>query len=189
MEALDPHRSRWLLAAWAATAFALSAVTDLRVLGAAAVVAPLVLWRQASAAARRLAVTVLPLCALLVAASWGWLRLVVGVAPAWPPFAALFLRTLVIAFVTFAVLKRVDLLGAVRPWPTLTRLVVITLAQAHALRLLARESVDGLTSRLPRRPRARDAVRGAGGVTVTLLTLATRNARDVTDALRSRGAL
>jgi cobalt/nickel transport system permease protein len=55
------------------------------------------------------------------------------------------------------------------------------------LRLLARESWLGLQSRLPRKPSARDGLRNAGGVTATLLTLATRNAREISEALRSRG--
>jgi cobalt/nickel transport system permease protein len=53
--------------------------------------------------------------------------------------------------------------------------------------LLVTESLLGLRSRLPRKPRALDAVRGAGGITATLLTLATKNARDISDAMRSRG--
>jgi len=78
-------------------------------------------------------------------------------------------------------------MGALAPWPTLSRLLVVTLAQIHSLRLLARESWLGLRSRLPRKPSAIDGLRNAGGVTATMLTLSARNARDVSDALRSRG--
>ena len=97
------------------------------------------------------------------------------------------LRATLVAFVTFSVLSRVDLLRATAPFPTLSRLLVLSLAQIHALRLLATESAQGLRSRLPRRPRTRDAVRGSGAITVALLSLSARNARDVGDALRSRG--
>jgi cobalt/nickel transport system permease protein len=38
-----------------------------------------------------------------------------------------------------------------------------------------------------RRPGALDVVRSAGGVTATLFTLSARNARDIADAMRSRG--
>ncbi|HSN92572.1 MAG TPA: hypothetical protein VLS93_15180, partial [Anaeromyxobacteraceae bacterium] len=61
------------------------------------------------------------------------------------------------------------------------------LAQIHALRLLATESLLGLRSRLPRRPRTLDVVRGAGGITGAVVALAARNARDISDAMRSRG--
>jgi cobalt/nickel transport system permease protein len=97
------------------------------------------------------------------------------------------LRAAVIAFATFSVLARVDLLGALAPFPTATRLLVLTLAQIHALRLLATESWQGLRSRLLRRPGTLDVVRGSGGITAALLTLSIRNARDVSDAMRSRG--
>ena len=91
------------------------------------------------------------------------------------------------AFVTFSVLRRVELLRALAPFPTASRLLVLSLAQVHALRLLATESALGLRSRLPSRPRTRDVLRGSGAITVALLTLSTRNARDVGDAMRSRG--
>lgn len=183
----EPKRSRTLATGWLIAVFAISAVTDLRALAVLSVLAPLVFPRYAWAVFCKLLVTVIPLAGLLVAASWAWLGLVEGTTPAWQPFAALFLRPALIAFVTFSVLKRVDLLGAVAAWPTASRLLVVTLAQIHALRLLATESYQGLRSRLPMKPRANLAVRSAGGVTAALFQLASRNARDVTDALRSRG--
>jgi cobalt/nickel transport system permease protein len=65
--------------------------------------------------------------------------------------------------------------------------LVVALAQIHALRLLATDSLLGLRSRMVRRPRPREVVRGAGTITGTLLVLSGRNARDVADALRARG--
>ena len=88
---------------------------------------------------------------------------------------------------TFGVLARVDLFRALEHWPTLTRLLVVTLAQIHALRLLATESRLGLRSRMPRKPGTVDVLRGAGGVTGALFSLSMRNARDISDAMRSRG--
>ena len=92
-----------------------------------------------------------------------------------------------IAFLGFAVLDRANLFRAFEPWPVATRLLVVTLAQIHALRLLATDSLQGLRSRLVRRPGARDVVRGAGGVTAAMFTLSARNAREISDAMRSRG--
>jgi cobalt/nickel transport system permease protein len=186
------HRARSdraLLAAWVVAAFVVSALRDLRALAVAAALAlgAALLLGGAGRAARRTATTVLPLSAGLSAASAAWLRLAGGAWPDPAPFAAVVLRSAVIAFATFAVLGRVDLLRAAAPSPTATRLLVLTLAQIHALRLLATESALGLRSRLLRRPTATDAVRGAGGVTAALLTMSMRNARDVADAMRSRG--
>ncbi len=183
----EPRRSQALLAAWVVAAFALSAVTDPRVLAGAAAAALVVFRRGAGRATRRVALTVLPFTLGISAASWAWLRLTAPVPPVVGPYVALALRASVIAFLGFSVLARVDLLRAAAPSPTLTRLLVLTLAQIHALRLVATDSALGLRSRLPRRPRARDVVRGSGALTVALLTLATRNARDVADAMRSRG--
>lgn len=179
--------SRALLAGWLIAAFAVSAITDVRWLAAASVGALVVFRRGLLGPLRRVAVTVLPLTAALALMSWAWLRFVSGQAPAVEPFVALGLRTCLMAFSTFAVLARVNLFRALAPWPTLIRLLVVTLAQIHALRLLATESRLGLRSRLLRRPGALDVVRGAGGITGALLTLSTRNAADVSDAMRSRG--
>jgi cobalt/nickel transport system permease protein len=167
--------------------FAVSAVTDLRALGVAAGGALLLFRRGLVRNLLRAGRSVVPVSVGLSAVSWGFLYLVQGFMPPVEPFAALALRTAIISFVTFAVLDRVDLLRALAPWPGATRLLVVTLAQIHALRLLVVESRLGLRSRMPRRPTAGEVVRGAGATTGTLLVLSTRNARDVADALRARG--
>lgn len=183
----DPRWSRALLGAWLAAAFALSAVTDLRVLGAAGLAALLAFRRGLGRSLRRVLRSVVPISVGLSAISWGFLWATQRRPPSLAPFAALALRTAVIAFLTFAVLDRASLLRALAPWPAATRLLVITLAQIHALRLLATDSLQGLRSRLVRRPGPADVVRGAGGITAAMLTLSTRNARDIADAMRSRG--
>jgi cobalt/nickel transport system permease protein len=182
----EPRRSQVLLLAWATAIFAISSVSDLRALSVAAVAALVLFRRGAPGAARRVLLGVVPFALGLSAASWGWLALRGG-APPVAPFAALLLRSVLIAFLTFSVLSRVDLLRATAPFPTLSRLLVLSLAQIHALRLLATESALGLRSRLPRRPRTRDVVASSGAITAALLSLSARNARDIGDAMRSRG--
>ena len=184
---LDARASRALLGAWVAAAFALSATSDLRVLGFAAGAAGLAFRRGIPRTARRVLLLVIPATAVLSIASWVWLRVVTARAPPIEPFVALGLRTVAIASVTSAVLARVDLLSALARWPTVARLLVMTLAQIHAVRLLATESRLGLRSRMPRKPGTVDVLRGAGGVTGSLFTLSARNARDITDAMVSRG--
>jgi cobalt/nickel transport system permease protein len=183
----DPRRARQLLPAWLVAVFALSALRDLRLLLAAALLAALLLrrglWRNLARTAR----AVLPVSAGLSLASFGLLRLTSGAWPAPGPFAALVVRAGLIGLVTFSVLDRVALLRALAPYPTLSRLLVVTLAQIHALRLVAGESRQGLESRLPRRPGILDLLRGAGGITAALFALSARNARDIADAMRSRG--
>ena len=184
---LGPLPSRLLLAAWFAGCFVFSAISDPAWLAALLGAIAILFWKQAPRAARRTAISAVPLTLFLILASWGWVHFWAHQAPDWRAYAALALRATLIAFTSFAVLARVDLLAALQPWPTPMRLLVIILGQVHALRLLVTESLLGLRSRLPRKPRSLDAVRGAGGITATLLTLASKNARDISDAMRSRG--
>ncbi len=183
----EPRAGRRLLAAWLAGVFAVSALRDARALAAVALLALLLFRRGASRTLRRTARAVLPVSAGLSLASLVFLRVTGGAWPPAEPYLALCLRAAVIGFATFSVLDRVDLLRSLAPSPTLTRLLVVTLAQIHALRLVATESRDGLRSRLPRRPGALDLTRNAGAITAVLFTLAARNARDISDAMRARG--
>jgi cobalt/nickel transport system permease protein len=184
---LDPGRSRLLLAAWLVAVFALSASRDLVVLSGAGGLAALVFRRGLARSLGRTLRSVVPVTVGLSLVSFVWLRLAVGAWPPVEPFGALALRAAVMGFATFSVLDRVDLLRALAPFPALSRLLVVTLAQIHALRLLSTESLEGLRSRLPRRPGALDLLRGAGGITAALFTLSARNAREIADAMRSRG--
>lgn len=183
----DPGRSRLLLAGWIAASFALSAVTDWRVLAGASVLALGLLARGAALHLRRVGRLVLPLSLGASAATLAFERLAGRPSTGLEPLLALNLRAALLAFLALAVLARVDVLRALEPWPSATRLLVVALAQVHALRLLATDSLLGLRSRLPRRPRTREVIRGAGTISATLLVLSGRNARDVADALRSRG--
>jgi cobalt/nickel transport system permease protein len=180
-------RDRVLLAAWFVSCFVFSALTDVRWLAALSLVMGLLFWRQAGRAARRTLFSAVPITLFIIAASWAWTSLALHQHPDGYAYAALALRTTLIAFTSFAVLARVDLLAALAPWPTLLRLLVIVLGQIHALLLLVTESWLGLRSRLPRKPGALDTLRGAGGITATMFTLANRNAHDISDAMRSRG--
>jgi cobalt/nickel transport system permease protein len=183
----EPRRSRALVLGWLAAAFALSAATDVRVLAAAGAAALLAFRRGLVRNLRRTARSVVPVSVGLSAASWALLYAVERARPDAEPFLALALRTAVIAFVGFAVLDRANLFRALEPWPAATRLLVVTLAQIHALRLLATDSLQGLRSRLVRKPGARDVLRGAGGITAAMFALSARNAREISEAMRSRG--
>ena len=179
--------SRLVLLTWLVACFVFSALADLALLAGLILAVAAILPRQALRAARRAMLTAVPLSLATLALTWLHAHFILHGRPDLHAYAALALRTALIAFSTFAVLGAVDLVGALAPWPTLSRLLIVTLSQIHSLRLLARESWLGLQSRLPRKPAALDGLRNAGGVTATMLTLANRNARDIADALRSRG--
>jgi cobalt/nickel transport system permease protein len=188
MRASDPRSARAIVAAWLAATFVLSAVTDWRILAAVLALSLAAFHAGAGAHLRTVLRLALPLSAGASAAGWAFERLAGRDGPAIAPVLALNLRTALLAFLALAVLARVDLLAAIARWPSATRLAAIALAQIHALRLLATESRLGIRSRLPRRPRTGEAIRGAATITGTLLVLSGRNARDVADALRARGA-
>jgi cobalt/nickel transport system permease protein len=188
MRARDPRAARALLAGWLAATFALSAISDWRLLAAALALAVAALREGASGHLAKVLRLALPFSAAASAAGWIFERLSGRDGPGLGPLLALNLRTALLAFLALAVLARVDVLGAVAAWPWATRLLAMVLAQVHALRLLAWESRLGLRSRLPRRPRTGEVIRGAGAITGTFLVLSHRNAREVADALRARGA-
>jgi cobalt/nickel transport system permease protein len=187
MRIREPGRARALLAAWLAASFALSGVRDWRVLAAGLVVAVLAFRAGAGAHLAKVLRFALPVSASASVAGWAFDRLAGRAGPGLAPLVALNLRTVLLAFLALAVLARVDALRALERWPSATRLLAVALAQIHALRLLATESRLGLRSRLPRRPRTAEVIRGAGTITGTLVVLSGRNARDAADALRARG--
>ncbi len=183
----DPRRSRQLLCAGLVALFAVSALRDPWLLAAAALLTLLLLRRGAWRNLGRTARSVVPVTLGLSLASLLFLRVAGDAWPPLAPFAALVLRTGLMGFLSFSILDRVDLVRALAPYPALSRLLTVTLAQIHALRLVATESREGLVSRLPRRPGALDLLRNAGGVTAALFTLSARNAREISEAMRSRG--
>jgi cobalt/nickel transport system permease protein len=187
MSAPEGTRDRALLAAWLAGSFALSAVTGWQLLAGASALALALLARGAGRHLARVARLVLPLSLGASAAGIAFDRLAGRAGPGWETLLALNLRAALLAFLALAVLARVNVLRALAPWPWATRLLVVALAQIHALRLVAVESRLGLRSRLVRRPSTGEVIRGAGTVTGTLVVLSARNARDVADGLRARG--
>jgi cobalt/nickel transport system permease protein len=182
-----PNRDALILGAWVILVFGLSLLRTVAHLGAATLLMLLLFHRGLGRNLWRTLCSIVPLSAALSLVSLALLRLTSGAWPACAPFFALALRTALIGFVTFSLLERIQLLRALRPFPLLSRLLVVTLAQIHALRLIAHESSDGLRSRMPHSPGVLDLLRNAGGITAMLFTLAVRNARDISDAMRSRG--
>jgi cobalt/nickel transport system permease protein len=187
MKRLGPRASRRLLLAWVLGSFLLSAVTQLPALLVGWGVALLVFRRGARAVLRRTLLTAATLTACFVLASLAFDLLLLRRPPPFQAYAGIFLRATLATFLAFAVIARVDLLGALSPWPTPTRLLVITLAQIHALRTLVKESRLGLRSRMPRKPGTRDVLQSGGAVSAAMFSLAERNGREISEAMRSRG--
>ena len=72
-----------------------------------------------------MALAVAPAVLVLTGGSWAWLWLLgAGPLPV-RTFLAMALRAALLAFVTFSLLRRMDLMGALAPFPHLTRLLVL----------------------------------------------------------------
>src|SRR6266545_3801674 len=102
MRAPDPGRGRALLAGWLAASFALSAVTDWRLLAIALAVALALLPRGAPAHLARVARLVLPLSLGGAAAGVLFERLAGRAGPAWEALLALNLRAVLLALLVLA---------------------------------------------------------------------------------------
>jgi len=187
MKRLSPRASRWLLLGWIVTSFLVSGLTNRAALATGWLLALVIFHAGSRSALRRMLLTAAPVTAFFVLASLAFDFFLLHRPPPYPAYAGIFLRATLATFLAFSVLARVDLLGALSPWATPTRLLVITLAQIHALRILVKESRLGLRSRLPRKPSTLDMIRGGGAISASLFSLSARNARDIGDALRSRG--
>lgn len=183
----ERNQGRLLLAVWAAGLLVLSLFRDPFVLAGAGLALLLLFRRRLWPNVRRALLLVAPTTLTLALLSYGWLRWTSHTAVTAAPFVALALRTVLMAFFSFSVLERVDLLRATAAWPMVSRLLIITLAQIHALRLVVRESSLGLRSRTLRKPTPATFVRNASGITVSALAISMRNAEDISDAMRSRG--
>lgn len=177
-------RDRALVILWFLASFGLSAVRDIGVL--LACLAALAVLGQARRTTRLFLKTLLLPLGLLVSLSFLYVRLIQGHWPDFMPFLVMGLRALNITFLSLVVVRSVNFFEALSPWPGLVRLFVIVLAQIHVLRRLVTESREALTVRLPRRPEWRDVTRSAGGAAAAVVALAVQNARETSEAIRSR---
>ena len=187
MKRLSPRASRWLLLGWFVTSFAVSGITYRPALVGCWLLSLVIFHTGSRSALRRTLLSAAPVTAFFVLASLAFDLLLLRRPPPYPAYAGIFLRATLATYLAFSVITRADLLGALSPWATPTRLLVITLAQIHALRIVVKESRLGLRSRLPRKPSTLDMIRSGGAISTSLFSLSARNARDIGDAMRSRG--
>ncbi|MCX8086497.1 MAG: hypothetical protein N3C63_06275 [Rhodocyclaceae bacterium] len=106
--------------------------------------------------------------------------------PAW--FFTANLRVLLMVFLGFWCIARVDLLAAVRGFPTATFLATLTLGQMRAFERLIRDFRLALRSRSIVKPRLADRFHHAGAQAIALIDKGERQATELTLAMRSRGA-
>ncbi|NWG32016.1 MAG: ABC transporter permease [Rhodocyclaceae bacterium] len=98
------------------------------------------------------------------------------------------LRVLLMAYLGFWCVARVNLLKALQAWPTATLVAALALGQARAFERLIRDFRLAFASRTPCRPRLGDRRHHAAAQAMALLDKAQAQSTEVALAMRSRGA-
>lgn len=106
--------------------------------------------------------------------------------PDWLLFANL--RVLLMVYLGFWFVSRVNLLAALAGWPTATLIATLVLGQVRAFERIGRDFKWAFESRNIARPRWRDRRHQAGAQAIALLDKAQAQSTDVALAMRSRGA-
>lgn len=97
------------------------------------------------------------------------------------------LRVLLMVYLGFWFVARVNLFAALHGWPTATLVATLALGQARTFERLIRDFRLALTSRSIIKPRLLDRRRHAGAQAVALLDKAQAQSTEVAFAMRSRG--
>ncbi|MGK7297495.1 MAG: hypothetical protein ACNS61_17015, partial [Candidatus Wenzhouxiangella sp. M2_3B_020] len=160
-------------------------VHDPLVLGTA-LLAALALQGRAAASILRQALVAVVLVNATVSVAW-------VVAAVWhgEPWMTLVLRlnlrVLLIAVLTFTMVRHVDILEAVEFAPRLKFLVVLALGQVRMLSQLLAQYRDAFASRSPTRPRLRLRFASAGRQAAAMLEKAEMQADELNQGMRARG--
>lgn len=97
------------------------------------------------------------------------------------------LRVLLLVFLGFWLVARVDLLAALAGWPTVSILATLAIGQIRVYRRILEEFGMAFKSRNPVPPRLRDHLHHASAKGGALLDKSLASAGEVTLAMRSRG--
>jgi len=98
------------------------------------------------------------------------------------------LRVLLMVYLGFWFIAKVDLVAACTGWPTLQRIATVAIGQMRVFERLMRDSRFAFATRTITRPRLADRHHHAGAMAVALLDKAQAQATEVALAMRSRGA-
>ena len=178
-------KQRLLLACWLAAVVAATLIHAPVVLGTA-LLATLVLQGRAAAAILRQALVAVVLVNVTVSLAW-----IVAAALQGEPWMALVLRlnlrVLLIAVMTFAMVRHVDIVEAAAFAPRLKFLLVLALGQVRLLTQLLGQYRDAFASRSPTRPRLRLRFASAGRQAAAMLEKAELQADELNQGMRARG--
>lgn len=98
------------------------------------------------------------------------------------------LRVLLMVFLGCWLVRRVNLLAALAPWPTATLILTLALGQIETYRRLVADFRLAFLSRHPAPPRLQARLQHGAGQAATLLDKSMAASTEASQALRSRGA-
>jgi cobalt/nickel transport system permease protein len=178
-------KDRLGFAAYLAAVVAVTLIHDVLWLAAGLLVAILVSGREAPALLRR---TLLPILFFNLAVSLGYTAAgLLGGDFRWGYLALMNVRVILLTFLTFLMVSRVDLLRALGFSRTLTYLIVLALSQIMTFRRLHQEFRLAGESRRLRRPTLRDGYTQGAVVAVQFFDKAEHGSSEIALAMRSRG--
>lgn len=176
---------RALLAGWLVAVVAATFVHDPAWLGGLTILVLALLGRAAWPVLSRalIAVAFVNLAVSVAWIGWAWIE-----GRPWLELVLrLNLRVLLIAVLTLAVVRRLDPVRAVEPWPSLRFLVVLVLGQLRVLSRLLADYRDAYASRSPSRPGFRLRLGAAGRQAAALLEKAELRSNELNQSMRARG--
>jgi cobalt/nickel transport system permease protein len=166
---------------------AISSLTDWPSVTILFLIAALVFYRDAVQAIAKSVVLVGPFLLVTAAATVLYSRLVSGGYNNWELVGTMSARVLLLAFLTFVFVRRVNLIEALSFSRSLSVILAVAMAQIFLYRRLATDFQLALRSRSARKPGALGTLRGASTLTGSCLLSSIQHGREVADAMRSRG--
>lgn len=108
--------------------------------------------------------------------------------PAWDYLLLINLRVLLMVFLGFWLVLRINLLQALAPWPVAALIATLAIGQIETYRRLLTDFRLAFISRHPAPPRLSARLQHAGAQATTLLDKSLQASTEASQALRSRGA-
>jgi cobalt/nickel transport system permease protein len=178
-------KDRRAFAAYLVAVIVVTLIHDVLGLGAGLLIVGLIAGRQTPALLRR---TLLPVLFFNLAVSLGYAATgLLGGDFRWGYLALMNVRVILLTFLTFLMVSRVDLLRALGFSRTLTYLIVLALSQIMTFRRLHQEFRLAGESRRLRRPSLRDGYTQGAVIAVQFFDKAEHGAGEIALAMRSRG--
>lgn len=176
---------RIFLIAWLGAVVGVTFLHEPAWLAALLAIALLVQGRHAVAVLQRALIAIV---FVNLSVSLGWIAWALWQGEPWLTLVVrLNLRVLLIAVLTFGMLRRVDFVRAFEPMPALRFLTVLVLGQVRALSRALRDFRDAFASRSPTRPPLTIRFASAGRQAAALVDKAERQCDELNQGMRARG--